>query len=102
VILKFINPMTADYNRNGIVDAADYVLWRNSVGQTGTSLAADGNGDGVVDANDFNLWRSEFGQSAGAGAGVGSEADVPEPSTLATSFLATLALTVSGCFNRKK
>jgi hypothetical protein len=50
-----------DYNANGEVDAADYVLWRKSVGQAGAGLAADGNGDGSVNQSDHDHWRGEFG-----------------------------------------
>jgi hypothetical protein len=58
--------LTGDYNRNGSVDAADYIVWRNSLGQTGTGLAADGNGNGQVDAGDYNLWRANFGRTSTA------------------------------------
>jgi hypothetical protein len=33
-----------DYNGNGVVDAADYTIWRETLEQTGAGLAADGNG----------------------------------------------------------
>ena len=35
--------LAGDYNLDGIVDAADYVVWRKTLGQSGTDLAADGN-----------------------------------------------------------
>jgi|tagenome__1003787_1003787.scaffolds.fasta_scaffold20912857_1 sulfatase modifying factor 1 len=80
-----------DYNANGVVDAADYVLWRKYSGQSITlpndSTAGTGPGD-------YTVWRSHFGQTSGAG----SSADglslslVPEPSCC---FLMRLALTVS-------
>ena len=44
-----------DYNKNGVVDAADYVLWRKG------DLAADSNGDTVVDQTDYDFWRANFG-----------------------------------------
>jgi hypothetical protein len=74
-----------DYNLNGVVDAADYVLWRKTNGQTGAGLVADGNNDGRVDQLDYNLWRMQFGATAGTGtsAGIGdglSTGAVPEPS----------------------
>ena len=36
--------LVGDYNADGAVNAADYVLWHNSMGATGSSLPADGNG----------------------------------------------------------
>ncbi len=53
-----INPpaITGDYNRNGVVDFADYELWKTDFG-SGTKLQADGNADGIVDAADYTIWR---------------------------------------------
>ena len=50
-----------DYNGNGIVDAADYSVWRDTLGST-TDLRADGNGDGVVNSEDYSFWKSHFGE----------------------------------------
>ena len=75
----------ADYNHNGIVDAADYIIWRNSNGQTVTpGTLGDGDGNGIVNQLDYNLWRSRFGLPSGAGSGSGgggnlSTGAVPEP-----------------------
>jgi autotransporter-associated beta strand protein len=51
-----------DYNADGTVDAADYTVWRDTVGST-TMLDADGNGDHVVNDLDLNVWKSHFGES---------------------------------------
>jgi hypothetical protein len=74
---------TGDYNGNHIVDASDYVVWRKSLGQTGTALAADGNLNNQIDASDFAFWRSRFGQTASSGSSLESPgyAFVPEPNT---------------------
>lgn len=56
-------PLPGDYNGNGIVDAADYVVWRKNVGQSNT-LPGDVS-PGSVDASDYNVWRSNFGATAG-------------------------------------
>jgi hypothetical protein len=51
-----------DYNHNEAQDAADYVLWRQALGQTvprGTGL--DGNNNGVIDSADYDIWRAHFG-----------------------------------------
>ncbi len=60
-------PALPDYNDNGVVDAADYALWRNTRGQTGAGLAADGNNDGTVNQLDYDLWRSKLRQDGNAG-----------------------------------
>jgi hypothetical protein len=72
--------LLGDYNRNGAVDAADYAVWRNSVGAAGTGLAADGNGDNMVTQLDYDIWRTHFGETASAAAS-GENHSVPEPST---------------------
>jgi hypothetical protein len=59
-------PPTGDYNENGTVDAADYVVWRNA-GATAT-LPNDPS-PGTVDQSDFETWKSNFG-SSGAGDGL--------------------------------
>lgn len=53
----FVAPVEGDYNADGKVDAADYTVWRDSLGQAGESLPADGNGDEIVDSLDFEVWR---------------------------------------------
>jgi len=71
-----------DYNNDGSVDAADYVLWRANV-NTNHLLANDLVG-GQIGAAQFDQWRSNFGQSVGGGA-VSSQytsAIIPEPATI--------------------
>ena len=72
------NPLPGDYNFNGVVDSADYTVWRDTLGAT-NDLRADSSGttvgvpDGVVDSLDYDFWRSHFGNVlAGAGAGSGA------------------------------
>jgi hypothetical protein len=80
-----------DYNRDGTVDAGDYSVWRNSLGQTGPGLAADGNLNNQVDAGDYNVWKSNFGEMSGSGSLAGalrSNGPVPEPATSALTALA--------------
>ena len=36
--------LSGDYNGNGIVDADDYTVWRDTFGQIGSGLDADGTG----------------------------------------------------------
>jgi len=82
--------LQGDYNGNGAVDTADYVVWRTQNGQSGTGLAADGDGNGTVNDLDFDYWRARYGNTGGSGAGsslAGNQA-VPEPATSAMLALA--------------
>jgi hypothetical protein len=84
-------PIPGDYNQNGAVDAADYVLWRKG------DLAADSNGDTIVDQTDYNFWVANFGiarPSFGGGSGL-SGASVPEPSSIAILMLGLIG--IYGC-----
>ncbi|MCI0331646.1 MAG: peptidylprolyl isomerase [Planctomycetes bacterium] len=79
---------TGDFNRDGIVDTADYVLWRKT---RNTSVAtayagADGNGDLQINDADYLIWKKNLGNTAGGsggGAGGLSNSSVPEPSAVA-------------------
>jgi hypothetical protein len=94
-LYKIVGPIigvaTGDYNRDGLVDAADYVVWRRAAGQNVPFYTvADGNGDGMVSSADYEVWRLNFGKTIpGAASGSVSPA-VPEPSSL-------LLLLVSSC-----
>ena len=59
-------PVAGDYNGNGKVDAADYVLWRN-----GGPLANEVDTPGTVNAADYTEWRARFGNPPGSGSGAG-------------------------------
>ena len=59
-------PWLATTTETAVVDAADYVLWRDTFGTMGSSLAADGNETAAVDAGDYDVWKAHFGQSASA------------------------------------
>ena len=70
--------VAGDFNGNGIVDAADYTVWRDSLGQTGAGLAADADVNGVVNQADYDVWKANYGNHSGSGA----NAAVPEPASL--------------------
>jgi hypothetical protein len=53
--------VSADFNLDGRVDAADYTVWRDSLGAPSASLSGDANGDGAVDTADYLVWRSQYG-----------------------------------------
>jgi PEP-CTERM motif len=96
------NPMPTaaligDYNDDGAVDAADYTVWRDHLGQSAAALAnRDPSVTGLVKEADFTAWRSHYGESSG-GAGAGatimayapSQQAVPEPSSLLLLLMAS-------------
>ncbi|HVT28127.1 MAG TPA: dockerin type I domain-containing protein [Lacipirellulaceae bacterium] len=85
---------TGDYNGNGFVDAADYVIWRKSFNQSVSvhGSGADGDSDGMIDAGDYTYWRQRFGNATGNGSGFVQATAVPEP--VADILLLTLCATV--------
>jgi hypothetical protein len=81
--------LAGDYNRDGSVDGADYIVWRRAM-QGDVNLAADGSHNGVIDQADYDVWRTNFGATA-AGSAASVQA-VPEPQSC---FLFLMALLVS-------
>jgi hypothetical protein len=65
-------PVPGDYNLDGIVDAADYTLWK------------DNGGDQI----DYRTWKDNFGLSIASSSGADH---VPEPTTLLLALLALVA-----------
>jgi Spherulation-specific family 4/Dockerin type I domain len=100
-LVDAVATINADYNGNGVVDSADYTLWRDSLGATGLGLSTDGNGDGTVNQSDYTFWKSHFGQTASsAAAGQISEASsVPEPASAKWLFVAPSAFL---CLRRRR
>jgi hypothetical protein len=82
---------TGDYNGNHVVDAADYVSWRDRLNQTGLTPGSgpDGSNNGTVDLADFTFWRSKFGNAA---PGAGSATSAPEPASGALFLLVLVSL----------
>jgi hypothetical protein len=96
--LAVVPVLSGDFNGNGIVDAADYVVWRKLQGQSGIGLPADGNFDQLVNLMDLAIWRSQFGQFVpGSGAGLTGENAVPEPAAGMLVFIACLSAAVFRC-----
>ena len=82
--------IAGDYNSDGKVDAADYVVWRNAVGQPAGTLPNDTAG-GVIGAAQYSLWTANFGQPPGSGSAIGTAA-VPEPAGLVLLLVGIVGL----------
>jgi hypothetical protein len=78
-----------DYNSNGTVDAADYVLWRKTLGTNDPQ--ADGDDSGTVGPEDYDLWKGAFGNGSGSSS-LASIATVPEPSTFMISGVCVITI----------
>jgi autotransporter-associated beta strand protein len=95
-----------DYNSSGVVDAADYTVWRNTLGST-TDLRANGDNTGasanLIDEADFEFWKSQFGTSIGSG-GSYAAPTAPEPGALlpfAAGLICKLGLARGGRGRRR-
>jgi ASPIC and UnbV/FG-GAP-like repeat len=90
--IDFPTPLAGDYNTDGIVDAADYTVWRNHLG-SGVSLPNDTTPG--VGQDDYTRWKINFGATtAGSAAVSAGDATIPEPSvaTLLAICLAILGM----------
>lgn len=87
---------TGDYNGDLHVDAADYTVWRDTVGAAVLAgSGADGDGDGTIDDGDYEFWKTRFGNAVPPGAASATAAIVvPEPTiaSLAMGGIVALAL----------
>jgi uncharacterized membrane protein len=89
--------LPGDYNQNGTVDTADYVVWRKGLGT-------------IYTQDDYDVWRARFGASLGSGSGssgypLGASAQplsvfLPEPAGI--GLLATAALLLAAAARRRQ
>lgn len=97
--LTYVPKLIGDYNEDGVVNAADYIRWRNSAGQiVDPYRGADGDGSGGVDQLDYDSWKANYGSVAPASSASSAVADsVPPPlDRIATaSSLPSLAISVT-------
>ena len=79
--------LAGDYNRDGNVDAADYVIWRDTLGST-VDLRADGDGNGRISRADYVVWKDRFGDSTAAGAST----PIPESASWVLVFVGLMVI----------
>jgi hypothetical protein len=76
VTLAAVPSFPGDFNHDGTVDAADYILWRK------------------IDSTPagYNAWRAHFGQTSGSGAGARANSTVAEPATWTLLIVAAVGV----------
>jgi hypothetical protein len=76
--IRSASAVAGDFNSDGTVSVADYVVWRNILNT-------------VYTQSDYDVWRAQFGQTAGISA---THASVPEPTSAALTFFALTLMLV--------
>jgi MYXO-CTERM domain-containing protein len=91
VILQAITPILfGDYNQDGFVNAADYVVYRNrKAGIGGNTLPNDAGEEGVT-IDDYRYWKAHYGETLGNGSAATTSA--PEPGGLLLAVLGAVGL----------
>jgi hypothetical protein len=77
--LGIMQPTSGDYNGDGAVDAADYVIWRKDPDTFGGDAG-------------YTTWRANFGRTAADGALHGSPSAVPEPATVVMFIMGAILM----------
>jgi hypothetical protein len=84
--------VAGDYDADGMVNAADFVVWKQTFGTD--SPAADGNGNGIVDTADYVIWRDNLGANNSLAH------TIPEPRTM--SLLSISLVLAVAAFNYRQ
>jgi hypothetical protein len=80
-----------DYNGDGAVTLLDFDAWSNAFGSA--TAAADGNRNNVVDAADYVIWRKALSAAMSGNAAVMATA-VPEPAAIVMGILGASSATL--------
>lgn len=92
-----VPPLPGDFNRDGGVGAADYVLWRETHGQPISLPNESGLNPGSVDIEDYWFWKSNFGHSAFPVIGLTASQQAPETNTWVLAAVALMTLNMRMC-----
>lgn len=80
VTFYFTALLTGDYNNDGLVDIADYTVWRDNIGAA-IALPNESASPGIVDIDDYTAWKTNFGTTSPAPVSL-SDQPVPEPASV--------------------
>lgn len=90
--------LPGDYNLDGVVNLADYTVWRDALGSSGALPNEDpaATTKGIVDHEDYLFWKSQFGATFPSATANPASAVVPEPSALAM-LLSLIVTMIAHC-----
>lgn len=78
--------VNGDFDGDGDVDGADFVVWQTNFPTTSGATAGDADGDDDVDGADFAVWQDSFPGSGGGAS------PVPEPGAYLLAVMALAGL----------
>lgn len=87
------SPLTGDFNNDGVVNIADYTVWRDNLGGTDDAVINNA-GDEVagVSAGDYAVWKQHFGEVAALTTTFSHQAPEPATAWIALAALCSLAM----------
>lgn len=93
-------PLIGDYNRDGAVDSADYVVWRKHLGSPSISNRDPAN-TGLISQSDYDSWHKNLGESRTHPTDAAAST-VPEPCAAQLAMAACTAAALRCCLPRHK
>lgn len=90
-VVEIPQTILGDYNNDGVVNLADFTVWRNNLGAPESILPPGSTDDnsGFVDEGDYQVWKANFGAT---NAPLAAISQVPEPAAGALLLLGGLLL----------
>lgn len=102
--VRYLTGLTGDYNDDGVVNIADYTVWRDNLGANISLPNEDPTATpGVVTAADYEAWKSNFGASTATVATASQQSVVPEPCSFSlVSCMGAILLMVSAAKHKTR
>lgn len=90
-----VGRIPGDYDGNQIVQQADYEQWKATYGTAVTpNTGADGNGDGIVNAADYIVWRNHVPPAPAATSNVALDDNGDNVASLSVTYVSPNAPTI--------
>lgn len=88
-VRQIVGVKPGDFNGDGLVNIADYTVWRDNLGADESVLALGSSDDSteIVDSGDYATWKETFQQMITAETNLSHTAQVPEPTPVTAALL---------------